>query len=54
MLGDVVDELYEPKNVRVLKSYVKSFASNVDIKFSRQACLPSKLFGPELFTLNAS
>ena len=83
MLGEfVVDELFEYKNLGVLKNYVSSFASNVDdniekarkkagmnfssdfnrrktnpliyIKFWRQACLPSLLFGTELFTLNAS
>ena len=83
MLGDsVVDELFEYKNLGVLKNYVSSFASNVDdniekvqkkagmifssdlnrrktnpliyVKFWRQACLPSLLFGTELFTLNAS
>ena len=31
MLGDyVVDELFEYKNLGVLKNYVSSFASNVD------------------------
>ena len=83
MLGDaIVNELYEYKNLGVLKNYVNSFASNVEdniekarknagmifpsdfnrrktkpliyIKFWRQACLPSLLFGTELFTLNAS
>ena len=71
MLGDaIVNELYEYKNLGVLKNYVNSFASNVEdniekarkkagmifysrrktkpliyIKFWRQACLPSLLFG---------
>ena len=83
MLGEsVVDELFEYKNLGVLKNYVSSFASNVDdniekarkkagmifssdfnhrktnpliyVKFWRQACLPSLLFGTELFALNAS
>ena len=83
MLGEfVVDELFEYKNLGVLKNYVSSFASNVGdniekalkkagmifssdfnrrktnpliyVKFWRQACLPSLLFGTELFTLNAS
>ena len=75
-----VQELYEYKNLGVLKNYVSSFASNVDniestkkagmtfssnfnhhkinplvyVKFWRQACLPSLLFGTELFTLNAT
>ena len=78
MLGDaIVNELYEYKNLGVLKNYVNSFTSNVEdnientgmifssdfnrretkpliyIKFWRQACLPSLLFGTELFTLNA-
>ena len=31
MSGDaVIDELYEYKNLRVLKNYMSSFASNVD------------------------
>ena len=83
MLGEfVVDELFEYKNLGVLKNYVSSFALNVDdniekarkkagmifssdfdrrksnpliyVKFWRQACLPSLLFGTELFRLNAS
>ena len=83
MLGEfVVDELFEYKNLGVLKNYVSSFASNVDdniekaqknagmifssdfnrrktnpliyVRFWRQVCLPSLLFGTELFTLNAS
>ena len=82
MLKDVVvQELYEYKNLGVLKNYVSSFASNVNdntentkkagmtfssnsnhrkinplvyVKFWRQACLPSLLFGTELFTLNAT
>ena len=83
MLGDaIVNELYEYKNLGVLKNYVNSLASNVEdniekarkkagmiffsdfnrrktkpliyIIFWRQACLPSLLFGTELFTLNAS
>ena len=83
MLGEfIVEELFEYKNLGVLKNYVNSFASNVDnniektrkkagmifssdfnrrktnpliyVKFWRQACLPSLLFGTELFTLNAS
>ena len=77
----IVNELYEYKNLGVLKNYVNSFPSNVEdniekarkkagmifssdfnrrktkpliyIKFWRQACLPSLLFGTELFTLNA-
>ena len=82
-LGEfVADELFEYKNLRVLKNYVSSFASNVDdkiektrkkagmifssdfncretnpliyVKFWRQACLLSLLFGTELFALNAS
>ena len=84
---DTVDELYEYKNLgvlkncidSVLKSYIGSFSSNVDdsiektcnkagmifschldrrkvnpliyVKFWRQACLPSLLFGAELFML---
>ena len=83
MLGEfVVDELFEYKNLGVLKNYVSFFASNVHdniekarkkagmnfssdfgrsktnpliyVKFWRQACLPSLLFGIELFTLNIS
>ena len=77
--GDTVDELYEYRNLGVLKNYIGSFSSNVDdniektrnkagmifsshldrgkvnpliyVKFWRQACLPSLLFGAELFTL---
>ena len=79
LCGDTVDELYEYKNLGVLKNYVGSFSSNVDdniektlnkagmifsshldrrkvnpltyVEFWRQACLPSLLFGAELFTL---
>ena len=78
----IVNELYEYKNLGVLKHYVNPFASNVEdniekarkkagrifssdlnhhktnpliyIKFWRQACLPSLLFGIELFSLNAN
>ena len=79
-LGDTkVEELYEYKNLGVLKNYVGSFSSNIDdnidktrekvgmmfssnldrrkvnpliyVKFWRQACLPTLLFGAELFTL---
>ena len=74
---DTVDELYEYKNLSVLKNYCGSFASNISdnidktrkkagmilssnvdrrktnpliyVKFWRQACLPSLLFGAELF-----
>ena len=77
--GDTVDELYQYKNLGVLKNYICSFSSNVDdniektrnkagmifsshldrrkvnsliyVKFCRQACLPSLLFGAEIFTL---
>ena len=79
--NDIVDEVYEYKNLGVLKNYVGSFSSNVTdnientrikavmifppnlidpkqillftvlyIKFWRQACLPSLLFGSEMFT----
>ena len=80
LLGDTtVDELYEYKNLGVLKNYVGSFSSNVEdnidktrkkvglnfasnfdrrkvnplvyVKLWRQACLPSLLFGAELWTL---
>ena len=83
MLGDaIVNELYEYKNLGVLKNYVNFFASNAEdniekarkkagmifssdfnsrktkpliyIKFWRQACLPSLLFGTELLILNAN
>ena len=77
--GEIVDELYEYKNLGVLKNYVVSFSLNTDnnieitcskagiifssnldqwkvnpfifVKFWRQACLPSLLFGAELITL---
>ena len=62
LLGDtIVDELYEYKNLGVLKNYVGSFSSNVEdnrkvnplvyVKHWKQACLPSLLFGVELWTL---
>ena len=79
---DTVEELYQYKNLGVLKNYCGSFASsvfhNIDktrkkagmifssdvdrrktnpliyVKFWRQACLPSILFGAELFTITAS
>ena len=75
----IVDELYEKKNLGVLKNYVGSFSSNVEdnidrtrrkvglifasnfyrckvnllvyVKLWKQACLPSLLFGAELWTL---
>ena len=79
VLGDDnVDELYEHKNLGILKNYVGSFSSNIDdnfektqkkarmifssnldrrkinpliyVKFWRQACLPSFLYGVEVFT----
>ena len=77
--SETVEELYEYKNLGVLKNYVGSFSSSVIdniektqkkvgmffsanfdrrkvnpfvyIKFWRQACLPSLLFGSELFTV---
>ena len=79
---DTVEELYEYKNLGVLKNYGGSFTSNISdnidktrkkagmifssnvdrrkinpliyVKFWRQACLPSLLFGAELFTLTPS
>ena len=79
---DTVEELYEYKNLGVLKNYCGSFTSNVSdnidktrkkagmifssnvdrrktnplmyVKFWRQACLPSILFGAELFTITPS
>ena len=80
LLGDtMVEELYEYKNLGVLKNYVGSFSSNFDdnidktrkkvgmlfsssfdrrkvnpliyVKFWRQACLPTLLYGAELFRL---
>ena len=79
---DTVEELYEYKNLGVLKNYCGSFASNISdnvdkmrkkadmifsssvdhrktnqlihVKFWRQACLPSLLFGAELFMLTPS
>ena len=79
---DTVEELYEYKNLGVLKNYCGSFASNISdnidkthkqagmifssnvdhrktnpliyVKFWRQACLPSLLFGAELFTITPS
>ena len=79
---DMVKELYEYKNLGVLKNYCGSFASNISdnidkmrkkagmifssnvdrrktnpliyVKFWRQACLPSLLFGAELFTITPS
>ena len=80
LLGDtIVDELYEYKNLGVLKNYMGSFSSNVEdnidktrkkvglifasdfdrrkvnplvyMKLWKQACLPSLLFGEELWTL---
>ena len=75
--SDTVDELYEYKNLGVLKNFIGSFSSNVDdniektrnkarmifsshldrrkvnpliyVMFWRQGCLPSLLFGAELF-----
>ena len=74
-----MEELYEYKNLGILKNYVGSFSSNIDdnidktrkkvgmlfsssfdrwkvnpliyVKFWRQACLPTLLYGAELFTL---
>ena len=80
LLGDtIVDELYEYKNLGVLKNYVGSFSLNVEdnigktrkkvglifafnfdrrkvnplilVKLCKQACLPSLLFGAELWML---
>ena len=76
---DNVDELYEYKDLGILKNYVGSFSSNIDdnvektqkkagmnfssnldrrkvnpliyVKFWRQACLPSLLYGADVFTL---
>ena len=77
--SETVEELYEYKNLGVLKNYVGSSASNVIdniektqkkrgnanfdqrkvnpfvyIKFWRQACLPSLLFGSELLTVTSN
>ena len=80
LIGDtIVDELYEYKNLGVLKNYVGSFSSNIEdnidktcrkvglifasnfdcckvnplvyMKLWKQACLPSLLFGVELWML---
>ena len=79
---DTVKELYEYKNLGVLKNYCGSFASNISdnidktrktagmifssnvdrcktnlliyVKFWKQACQPSLLFGAELFTITPS
>ena len=79
---DTVEELYEYKNLGVLKNYCGSFASNVSdnidktcrkasmifssnvdrhktnplvyVKFWRQGCLSSLLFGAEIFTITPS
>ena len=79
---DTVEELYEYKNLGVLKNYCGLFVSNVSdnidrtrkkagmifssnfdrrkrnplvyVNFWRQACLPSLLFGAELFTITPS
>ena len=79
---DTEEELYEYKNLGVLKNYIGSFCYNVTdniektrkkagmifsssfdrrktnplifVKFWRQACLPSLLFGSELFSLTPS
>ena len=79
---DTVEELYEYKNLGVLKNYCGSFTSNISdnidktlkkagmifssnvdrrktnpliyVKFWRQACLPSLLFGAELLTITPS
>ena len=80
LLGDtIVDELYEYKNLGMLKNYVGSLSSNVEdnidktrktvrlifasnfdrrkvnplvyMKLWKQACLPSLLFGAELWML---
>ena len=77
--SESVSELYEYKNLGVVKNYIGSFSTNADeniektrkkagmifssnfdrrkvspliyIKFWREACLPSLLYGTELFTL---
>ena len=79
---DTVEELYEYKNLGVLKNYCGSFASNISdnidkmrkkagmicssnvdhrktnpliyVKFWGLACLPSLLFGAELFMITPS
>ena len=80
LLGrDTAHELYEYRNLGVLKNYIGSFSSNVDdniektrnkagmifsshldrrkvnpliyVNFWKQGCLPTHLFGAELFTL---
>ena len=79
---DTGEELYDDKNLGVLKNYCGSFSSNISdnidktrkkagmifssnvdrrktnpliyVKFWRQACLPSVLFGAELFTITPS
>ena len=78
--GESVAELYEYKNLGVVKNYIGSFSTNADdnidksrkkagilsssnfdrrkvnpltyIKFWSQACLPTLLYGTELFTLS--
>ena len=80
LLGDTkMEDLYDYKNLGVLKNYACSFSSNIDdnidktrkkvgmlfsssfdcqkvnpliyLKFWRQTCLPTLLYGAELFTL---
>ena len=79
LVSESVSELYEYKNLGVVKNYIGSFSTNADeniektpkkagmifpsnfdrrkvspliyIKFWREACLPTLLYGTELFTL---
>ena len=49
MLGDsVVDELFEYKNLGVLKNYISSFASNVDDDTEKARKKAGMIFSPTL------
>ena len=65
--GESVTDLYEYKNLGVVKNYIGSFSTNADdnsnfdqrkvnpliyIKFWRQACLPTSMYGTELLPLH--
>ena len=46
--GDTVDELYEYKNLEVLKNYIGSFSSNVDDNIEKTRNKPGMIFSSHL------
>ena len=54
LAGDTVDELYEYKNLGVLKNYIGSFSSNVDDNIEKTRDKGGMIFSSHLDRRNVS